>query len=310
MHPSDGSGLEAEPATALPTKVGFRGISMYRSGQYLKLALLLAFGLGVGPAFAGQAQTVEGSGPSAHQPILLLGPGDQVTVHVFGQPNMDGTMYIADDGTVQVPLAGPVRVAGLSPTEAAQAVEAALRQKQILVSPHVSFTIVKSRSQQVSVLGEVRKAGIFNIESNSTLLQLLAQAGGETEDGSDTVFILRPGDDGTIHRLAVNLQGLADAGTTPEAAEFTMKGGDQVYVPRAAQVFVTGEVRQPGRFRIDPGMTVLEALAHAGGVTNIGSTHRISIKREQSDGRYRTLSASLTDRVEPNDVVTVRERIF
>jgi len=283
---------------------------MYRSGQYLKLALVLAFGLGGGIALAGQAQPVEGAGPATHQPLLPLGPGDEVTVHVFGQPNMDGTMYVADDGTVQVPLAGPVHVSGLSPTEAAHAVEAALREKQILVSPHVSFTIIKSTSQQVSVLGEVRNPGIFSIQSNSTLLELLAQAGGETDQGADTIFVLRSGPDGVMHRLPVNLQGLAEATSTPEAAQFTMKGGDQVFIPRAAQAFVTGEVRAPGRFRIDPGMTVLEALAHAGGVTNMGSTRRISIKRAERDGRYRELSGRLTDKVEPNDVITVRERIF
>ena len=283
---------------------------MYRSGQHRKLAFLLAFGLGVGFALIGQARPAAGSAAPAHQPLLPLGPGDEVAVHVFGQPNMDGTMYVADDGTVQVPLAGPVHVAGLSPSEAAQAVEAALRAKQILVSPHVTFTILKSTSQQVSVLGEVRNAGIFSIQSNSTLLELLAQAGGETEQGSDTIYVLRPGPDGSMHRLAVNIEGLGDAGATPEAAEFTMQGGDQVYVPRAAQVFVMGEVRTPGRFKIDPGMTVLEALAHAGGVTNMGSTRRISIRREQPAGGYRQLSGRLTDKVEPNDVITVRERIF
>lgn len=284
---------------------------MYWSGQHRKFALLLAFGLGIGLASIGQAQQQAAApAPAAHQPLLPLGPGDEVTVHVFGQPNMDGTMYIADDGTVQVPLAGPVHVAGLSPTEAAHAVEAALQKRQILVSPHVSFTILKSTSQQVSVLGEVRNSGIFPIQSNSTLLQLLAQAGGETDQGADTIFVLRPGADGAMHRLAVNLQGLAETGSTPEAAEFTMKGGDQVYVPRAAQVFVTGEVRAPGRFRIDPGMTVLEALARAGGVTNMGSTRRINIKREQPDGRYSEISGQLTDKVQANDVITVRERIF
>ena len=283
---------------------------MYRSGQHRRFGLLLALGLGLGLAFIGQAQQVEGSGPPSHQPLLPLGPGDEVSVHVFGQPNMDGTMYVADDGTVQVPLAGPVHVAGLSPAEAAHSVEVALREKQILMSPHVTFTILKSTSQQVSVLGEVRNPGIYPIESNSTLLELLAQAGGESEQGADSIFVLRPGPDGAMSRLAVNLHGLAEAGATPEAAEFTMKGGDQVYVPRAAQVFVSGEVRTPGRFRFEPGMTVLEALAHAGGVTNMGSTRRISIKREEGGDQYRQLSARLTDKVQPNDVITVRERIF
>lgn len=301
----DGHGLNRPPLRPYGSDFGD---CMFRCGHN-RIALLLALGLGIGLACIGQARSAEGA-RSVAQPLLPLGPGDEVTVHVFGQPNMDGTMYVADDGTVQVPLAGPVKVAGLSPAEAAHAVEAALRAKQILVDPHVTFTILKATSQQVSVLGEVHKPGIFPIESNSTLLELLAQAGGETEQGADTVFVLRAGSDGAMRRLAVNLQGLADTGTTPEAAEFTMKGGDQVYVPRAAQVFITGEVREPGRLRIHPGMTVLEVLAHAGGVTEMGSTRRIVIRREERDGRYRELPARLTDKVEPNDVITVRQRIF
>lgn len=282
---------------------------MRRHDLYPKIALLFVLTIGLAPVM-GQAQTAAAPPAAAHQPLLLLGPGDQVTLHVFGQPNMDGNMYIADDGTVQVPLAGPVHVAGLSPTDAAHAVEAALRQKQILVDPHVTFTIDTTRSQQVSILGEVHVPGKISITSNTTLLELLASAGGETPDGADNVYILRMGPDGAMQRLTVNLQQLNEAGPTPAAAEFTMKGGDQVVVPRAAKIFVTGEVHAPGQFKFDADMTVLEALAHAGGITNMGSTHRIVIRRQQPDGNYRQISARLTDRIQPNDVVTVRERIF
>lgn len=281
---------------------------MLRSQSYPKIAIL--FLLGLAPLLGHARQAHPPASLTAHRPILILGPGDEVAMHVFGQPDMDTTMYIADDGDVHVPLAGPVHVAGLSPSEAAHAVEAALSKGQFLVSPHVTFTIVKSTSEKVSVLGEVRTPGIFDVESNTTLLDLLAQAGGETEQGADTIFILRAGPGGAIRRLAVNLRSLAQAGTGPEAAEITMRGGDQVYVPRAPQVYVTGEVRTPGLFRLDSGMTVFQALARAGGVTNMGSTRRIVIKRQEPDGQYREISASLTDRLQPNDVMTVKERIF
>lgn len=287
---------------------------MHRHEQYRKkvLPFALAIGLVLGLApLIGHAQAAAASDSGAtHQPLLLLGPGDQVTVHVFGQPNMDGSVYVADDGTVQVPLVGPVHVAGLSPTDAAHAVEAALRQQQILVDPHVTLTIDKTRSQKVSVLGQVIKSGDYAITSNTTLLELLAEAGGETPLGGDTIYIWRAGPDGVRHRMVVNLAQLTETGATPDAAEITMRGGDQIIVPRAGKVFVTGEVHSPGEFKLEPDMTVLEALAHAGGVTNMGSTHRIIIRRQQPDGKYRQISARLTDRIQANDVVTVRERIF
>jgi len=281
---------------------------MRPSQKYPKLAILLLLGL---VPLLGYAQPAHPPASLAgRRPILALGPGDEVAMHVFGQPTMDTTMYVADDGTVHVPLAGPVRVAGLSPSEAAHAVETALNKGQFLVSPHVTFTIVKSRSEGVSILGQVRDPGIFEVQSNTTLLDLLAQAGGETEQGADTIFILRADPSGAIRRLTVNLKDLAQAGTAPEAAEITMRGGDQVYVPRAPEIYVTGEVRTPGRFRLDAGMTVLQALARAGGVTNMGSTRRIVIKRQEPDGQYREISASLTDRLKAHDIMTVRERIF
>lgn len=281
---------------------------MRRIDRYLTTLIVLVIGLA---PLLGHGQTTEpGSPTSDRQPILVLGPGDEVTLHVFGQSNMDTTTYIADDGTIQVPLAGPVHVAGLSPAAASHAIETALKKGQFLVDPHVSITIMKSSSQEVSVLGQVSRPGMFPIQSNTTLLDLLAQAGGETSQGADTVFILRTGPDGVIHRLPVNLAGLAEAGTAPEAAQITLRGGDKVFVPRAPEIFVMGDVHTPGKFKLTQGMTVLEAVAHAGGITEMGSTHRILIRRPQPDGKYRAISARLTDPVAAGDIVTVRERIF
>src|SRR6185312_13236918 len=115
---------------------------------------------------------------SAARPLLQLGPGDQVKIDVFGRPEMDTTTYIADNGSIRVPLAGAVVIGGLSPGEASQKVEAALKQGQYLVDPHVTLTVLQSRSQRVSVLGEVKAPGRYPIESNTTVLDLLAQAGG------------------------------------------------------------------------------------------------------------------------------------
>jgi polysaccharide export outer membrane protein len=105
------------------------------------------------------AASPTGSLASAERPILQLGPGDQVKMEVFGRPEMDTTTYISDDGSIRVPLAGVVAIGGLSPGAAGQKVEAALKSGQFLVDPHVTFTVLLSRSQRVSVLGEVQTPG-------------------------------------------------------------------------------------------------------------------------------------------------------
>jgi polysaccharide export outer membrane protein len=246
----------------------------------------------------------------AEHPLLQLGPGDQVKMEVFGRPEMDTTTYIADDGTVRVPLAGPVNINGLSPGEAGQKVEAALKTGQFLVDPHVTFTVLLSRSQRVSVLGEVHAPGRYPIEANTTVLDLIAQAGGATDKGSDTIYVLRPDGTGALRRIPVSLKGALDAKDTTPAVLQTLQGGDSIFIPVAEQFYIAGEVRQPAMYRLESGMTLTQAIARAGGVTEKGSTSRVSIKRHAANGDFVVLSGKPNEKIQPDDVITVKERIF
>jgi polysaccharide export outer membrane protein len=272
------------------------------------LLCLMQTCLAAGGAPPPAAEPAVPSGPD--RPLLQLGPGDQVKMDVFGRPEMDTTTYIADDGSIRVPLAGPVTVGGLSPAEAGKKVETALKQGQYLVDPHVTFTVVQSRSQRVSVLGEVRAPGRYPIESNSTVLDLLAQAGGATEKGSDIIYILRADASGNLQRRAVNLKGTVDAQDATPAVLQTLRGGDSIFVPVAEQFYIAGEVRQPAMYRLESGMTLVQAIARAGGITERGSTSRVQIKRRGPKGDYVVISAKPNEKIQVDDVITVKERIF
>jgi polysaccharide export outer membrane protein len=268
-------------------------------------ALLLLFALAL-PRGA-VAEEPEPDKP-AHAPLLQLGPGDSVTVQVYGQPDMSTTAYVADDGTVPVPLAGNIQVGGLSPGQAGTQIEAALKSRKILVDPHVTVTVTQSRSQRVSVLGQVGTPGRYPIESNTTIVDLLAQAGGVTAGGSDVVYVIRRDKDGKEVRHPVDLKGLsAGNGAIPSLA---LQGGDSVFVPKAEQYSIYGEVNTPGRYRVEPNMTVIEAIARAGGITIRGSQRRVEIKRKQPDGNYSTMKAKQGDLVQAEDVIQVKESIF
>ncbi|MGO8858697.1 MAG: SLBB domain-containing protein [Steroidobacteraceae bacterium] len=246
--------------------------------------------------------------PVAKAPLLQLGPGDSVNIQVYGQPDLSTTVYVADDGTVSIPLAGKVQVAGVSPAEASGRIETALKSAKILVDPHVSITVTQSRSQRVSVLGQVGTPGRYPIESNTSILDLLAQAGGISANGSDIVYILRQDKNGKEVRYPVDLKGLANgSGAVPA---LTLQGGDSVFVPKAEQFSIYGEVTTPGRYRVEPEMTVIEAIARAGGITLRGSQRRVEIKRKQANGTYSTVKAKLGDLVQPDDVIQVKESIF
>src|ERR1700722_17344752 len=279
---------------------GLRGIVRWAAAALLALA-----------AFQGAVAAPPAPAPdksAVKAPLLQLGPGDSVNVQVYGQPDLSTTVYVSDDGTVSVPLAGNIQVAGLSPAQASSRIEAALKSGKILADPHVTLTVTQTRSQRVSVLGQVGAPGRYAVESNTTIFDLLAQAGGITATGSDIIYIIRLDKDGKEVRFPVDLKGLANGSGSIHSV--SLQGGDSVFVPKAEQFSIYGEVTTPGRYRVEPGMTVIEAIARAGGITLRGSQRRVEIKRKQANGEYSTVKVKIGDPVQPDDVVQVKESIF
>lgn len=296
----------------LPPSTGAGRRSRLRSVAVLLLLLALP-ALGAAPpdsTIPPPAPTGIAEPPAAMatDPMLQLGPGDAISIKVFGRPELDTTAYISDDGTVPVPLAGSVEIGGLSPAQASTRVADALRQGQFLVDPQVTIFLVEFRSQQVSVLGQVQAPGRFPIDSKVSVFDLIAQAGGTTEDGADTIYLLRPNEDGTVQRHSVDLRALTqgDALQAPPSVQ----GGDSIFVPRAGQFYIHGEVQAPNMYRLEPGMTVVQALSRGGGVTQRGSSNRVEIRRRNGEGEFVTFRPELTDLVQADDVILIKERIF
>ncbi len=282
---------------------------------------ILSSQLSTAPAFAAQPTAVRlptsitnsaAAGPALPpvdaSPVVQLGAGDVISLQVYGQPDMSATVLVADDGSIPVALVGTVQVAGLSPSGAAQQIARALRDGKFIVAPHVTVTVLQSRSQRVTVLGEVHTPGRFVIESNSTILDLLAQAGGTTENGSHLIYVLRTTGDGSVARFPINLQSLTDGTRSTPAPR--LQGGDSIIVPRAEQFSIYGEVHAPSIYQVEPGMTVLQAIARAGGLTTFGSDRRVEIKRRADSGQYQTIRAKLADSVRAGDVIHVKESLF
>ena len=240
--------------------------------------------------------------------LLVLGPGDSVAFSVYGQPDMAATVTIADDGLLPVALIGGVQVNGLSPSEAERKTQKAFVDGKFLVDPHVTITVLQSRSQRVSILGEVGNPGRYPFESNTSLFDLLAQAGGAKETSSNIVFLLHTDDAGMVTRVPIDLSELANGKNT--RAPPVLHGGDSIIVPRAAQFYIFGEVNAPNMYRIEPGMTIVQAVARAGGVTPRGSRSRFELKRKDANGVEHEVKAKLSDPVLPDDVIRVKESIF
>ncbi len=246
-------------------------------------------------------------GPSA--PLVQIEPGDQVRVEVFGNPDLSTVTDVADDGSIRLPLAGVVPVSGQSQTGAAKRIESALKVAELLVDPHVNVTVVKQFHQHVTVAGEVSKPGRYEIEPKSTVVDVVALAGGVTEKGSDTVYILRNDASGVQQKIQVRIDVDQLVGLSSAAAMQPVQTGDSIVVPKATFTIV-GQVTSPGEYRIPTGMMLFQALARAGGVTALGSASRVDVRRRGADGKFLDMKGKKEMLIEPGDVITVKERIF
>lgn len=253
-------------------------------------------------------QPASASTDAVDGPLVQVGPGDVLNLSVYGQPDMSGALTVNEDGTISVPLVGSVQVSGQSLANAGKAVEGAFRDKKMLVEPHVTLTMTEARSQRVSVLGEVGKPGRYSFQTNASVLDLLAQAGGITSNGGDMVVLLHPQKDGSVARQEIKLAGLSD--TQQSLTTVRPTAGDTLFVPKAEQFYIYGQVTSPNMYRMETGMTLIQAIARAGGVTARGSEKRVEIKRTLANGKVNTFSAKPFDVIQPNDVIRVKESIF
>jgi polysaccharide export outer membrane protein len=283
----------------------FSGSKLGLVSALLTLVLSCSIGWGAAPDIPTRADAAAGA-----DPLSPLGAGDSVTLHVFGQPDMDGVLVVADDGALRVPLIGAVQVKGMSAQDAARLIEKLFKDGGYFVNPHVTLTMTQSLSQRVSVLGEVRNPGRYAVDSKTGIVDLLAQAGGETEVASDTVYILRTDSSGKINRYPVSVRGLTNGAGTSAPAQ-RLLGGDSLFVPKAEQFYILGEVQRPGMYKIEDQLTVIKAISLAGGVTAKGSSRRLEVKHSGKNGSDPvTTKAGPNDLVQPDDVIRVKESIF
>jgi polysaccharide biosynthesis/export protein len=225
-----------------------------------------------------------------------LGIGDTVRIAVHQQPDLSTEARISERGTVAMPLVGEVKVTGLSQREAAEAIAGRLKEGKYLKNPQVTVAIAAVRSRQVSVLGEVARPGRYALDDTSSrLTDVIAAAGGITATGADTVTVMRQGKTQKVTVLRES---------------FDLKGGETIHVERAPVFYIYGEVTRSGAYRVEPNMTVMQAIAAGGGISPRGSDRRLKLRRVGADGKVVESDAKLRDIVMPNDVIYVKEALF
>jgi polysaccharide export outer membrane protein len=225
-----------------------------------------------------------------------LGIGDAVHITVFQQPDLTTDARISDRGSVAMPLAGEVKIAGMTAAEAGGRIAQALKQGQYLKNPQVTVAVTTLRSRQVSVLGMVARPGRYPLDDTSSQLSdVLAAAGGVPAGGSEQVTVIRNGEAQKVDVLSKG---------------FGLQNGDTVYVERAPVFYVYGEVARAGAYPVTTNMTVMQAISLGGGITPRGSERRLKLRRPTPDGKFVETDAKLQDIVKADDVIYVRESLF
>lgn len=236
--------------------------------------------------------------PASAPAGYALGIGDAIDVAVADSPTFKVRTTIEGDGTVVLPLIGRITAAGSSLTAFRDAVRARLVSGGFFVRPEVSVTLVTATSQSVTVLGEVGSPSTIALDREYRLSAAIARVGGVRSAGVDKVTLTRA--DGTTQTYSI--RALA---TSTGAADPVLANGDKVFVAPAEIFYIYGEVGSPGTYPIDEGMTVQQALAKGGGLTQLGSTGKVKLTRE---GRERKVS--MGERLQPGDTLVIGKRFF
>jgi polysaccharide biosynthesis/export protein len=258
------------------------------------LAAIMLFGAAVKPAYALEE--------------YLLTPGDVIKVSVFKNPDLMLDARVSEAGTIGFPLLGSVPVAGLTLPAAERKIAQLLKDGGFVLNPQVNILLTTAVGNQVAVLGQVNRPGRYPIEgAGGNLTGMLAEAGGIGPTGADVVIVtgIR---NGKPFRREIDVVNMSLNGSTADDIE--LRGGDTLFVNRAPMFYIYGQVQRPGGYRLEKGMTVMQALADGGGMTGKGSSRGIVLHRRDATGKVKESGASLDEDVRDQDVIYVKESVF
>ena len=233
-----------------------------------------------------------------------LGAGDLLKINVFGYPDMSADVRVDEAGSITYAYVGQLAVGGRSARDVETLVAEKLVGGGFIRSPQVSVLVADFRSQRVAVMGQVSRPGQYPLRKSSSVIDLLAEAGGVINAvAADDATLLHA--DGT--KVPIDLFKLFDGDPTQNV---NVAAGDTIYVPRAAQFYVYGEVQRPGTYRLERRMTVSQAISAGGGLTPRGTERRATVKRRNEQGKEARVSVKGSDLLQPDDVLLIKESLF
>lgn len=291
-----------------------------------QLSLVILLVTAVGPSWGQEAQS---SAPepslAGNLPAQKIGPNDLLAISVYGSPEFTRTVRVSAEGLVRLPmLKEKIEAKGLMPSDLEEKIASALDFEKILVEPVVTVTIAEYHSRPISVAGAVKAPLTFQAVGHTTLLEAITRAQGLSGDAGTEIIVTRPpaiaGGLPLVQRIPV--RGLIDS--ADPSLNVMLDGGEEVRVPQIGRVFVVGNVKHPGAFKIEDGfgLTLLKALAMAEGLMPYAYKQAFIYRHDDSSTPQRETAIDLRkilDRklpdvpLSPNDILYIpdnrRERL-
>ncbi len=236
-----------------------------------------------------------------------LGAGDIIHITVFPNPDLATDVRVSESGFISYPMIGKVKVGGLTLDAAQQKIAHLLEAGGFVHDPQVNIVPTKIQGNQVSVLGQVSKPGLYPLDTfDMKVSSILAEAGGISENGADLIILVGTRD-GKPYRKEIDVPEMFINHMTGD--DILVRAGDVIFVRRAPMFYIYGEVQRPGMYRVERNMNVMRALAEAGGPTQKGTVRGLKLYRDKS-GKTEELTPDITAPLQGNDVLYVEESLF
>jgi polysaccharide biosynthesis/export protein len=245
----------------------------------------------------------------------VVGAQDSLKVSVFGEPDLSGSFKVDSDGTIAYPFLGRVVVRGKSLLEISDMLSKQL-ESGFVRRAQVSVEVETLRQRYIFVIGEVRSPLKYPMTSQMTLIEALAAAGSTTNNAGGDVLILHapaagdaatPGAPAATPEERTERVSLADLQVGRQ--NLLLREGDTIFVQKAEKFYVTGQVKSPGAYSYERNLTVLQALALAGGITEKGSSRRMKVIRIVGAKQVEK-KIEMTDTLEPGDTIVIAQRLL
>jgi polysaccharide export outer membrane protein len=249
-----------------------------------------------------------------------LGAKDLLEIKVLGEDKLSTTVRVSEEGKITFPYLGEILVDGLTAAQLEKTLSRLLEEKYI-INPQVKVSIKEFRSKRVSILGAIVKQGSYELLGRTTLLEILAEAGGLARDAGKEIIIIRQQADGSNVSLKIPVEDLMQKGEAK--LNLVLEPNDIINIPvdQLVQIYVYGQVKSPGAIQVLKSNipTLVRAIAQAGGFTERAAKGSVVIRRKDALGNEKEIKVNVKNiqknkskdiQLQPDDVVFVPETIF